>query len=310
MFQASRRSRLSGVITQLLVCFSLFSVNASAAASKANDPTEVLDISATEVEQLGPLQRLAEIQGNWEVVDEQPPAAAEETSLLGDIWTFNRDASFISRHQGQHRGDAHFYLNLRQLEISQTGARKQYLLLILNQDQLQLQEILHPNNLLGQDTTDAPAPARQLTFRRSEIPAGQGPASIYYTPRQVATMQVLLTCGRLNGEQLELLFPTAPQKADEPLANQADNRLPKTASVANKSAKTRIQFRSILEQAEDGEKLAQQRQVMDQYIFNHIGIRSFEWPLYLSSKQYYQSDPLYNSVFPGIIKRGIRRCLN
>jgi len=66
----------------------------------------------------------------------------------------------------------------------------------------------------------------------------------------------------------------------------------------------------MLDEPVDEAELAKQRQVMDNYLFRHVGIRDFDWSLYLASKKYYESDPIFTSVFPGIIKRGIRRCLN
>lgn len=222
---------------------------------------DTLQLTESERQSIGPLQRLAEILGHWEVERD----SRIEQSRAGDVWTFNRDASFISRNEQLRRGEAHYRLNLNQLEISQSGQRRQFELLLLLQDRMQLRA-------LGDNS--------ELLLRRTDTPAGQQAASIYYTPRQVALMKILLTCGIVQRTQLESLFPEHNEK-------QINGRkLP-------------------LLESDPG-----LRDKMRDYLFKQVGIRQFEWPVFLASEQYYSADKVYNAVFPGIIKRGVRRCLN
>ena len=306
----SSTCRAVAVTGRLCLCFFvLFTAQAGAAVSPPQTH-EVLAISAAEGEQVDALQQKSEILGNWEVVAVEG-GDTEQQSLVGDIWTFNSDASFLSRQQGQHKGDAHYTLNPPRLEISQPQSRKQYLLQQLQQDEMRLLEI---NRLSTQQPgDDAQAAQRVLLFHRSDQPAGQGPASIYYTPRQVATLQVLLSCGQVSAEQLQMLYPARTEADSEVKPRHSDD---KPAAASPRSGKAKRQKRNFEAELAEAKELAKQHQVsklrreMDEYLFAHVGIPDFEWPLYLSSKHYYEADPVYNSVFPGIIKRGIRRCLN
>jgi len=270
--------------------------------SKASD--DILALSAIEAEQVDAVQQMAELWGNWKIVEDKqfddaiaaaapgiqdaqrrPASQQQPASLVGDIWSFNQDASFISRQQGQRRGEAHYTLKLPRLEISQSQLRRQFRVLSLDKDQLHLQEFRNSNDADAQTI-------RELRFERSEEAAGQGPASIYYTPRQIATLQILMACGRLDAVRLELLYPPRSTGDEEKLqdANALPASTPKSVPV--------------------DDELLQQRQAVDAYLFRHVGVSQFDWGVYQASKRYYEADPAYNAVFPGIIHRGIRSCLN
>ena len=291
------------------------------AVSVKNNSADIdISMNADEQEKTNALQQLAEIWGNWEVVEDSQ-SADDEKNLIGDIWTFNQDASFLSRAQGQRRGDAHFNLAQGQLEISQTASRRQFQVLSVDDQQMRLRYLQRYAETLGDDDAQPKKP-RELVFRRSETPAGSEPASIYYTPRQVAKMQVMLTCGFLHSSQLEQLFSADESAEAKPQAPVDAGKSPATATerihreiIKKKDPEFARAFRHFEKRqqvASDSEqsRLAQTRQQLDDYIFNHVGIRHFDWSVYQASKQYYDADLVYTSVFPGIIHREIRRCLH
>ena len=121
--------------------------------------------------------------GHWQMLGSSAGPRAAIVADNSDIWTFNRDGTYLSRRQGHEQGDAHYYYNNHYLETSESGSRDGYKVLELDKERLVLQS----------DGGD-----QVLHFSRTTTPASRHPESTFYRRDQVAKLVAMIACGHVK----------------------------------------------------------------------------------------------------------------
>lgn len=156
--------------------------------------------------------------GHWQLQGRRPDERSAMVVDTSDIWTFNTDGTFLSRRLGHAEGEAHFYFNAPVLETSETGGRVTYRVLEITKETLVLQQ---------------ESGKQVLHFSRSMTPASKHPEALLYRRDQVASLVILITCGKVipglrdpeavYQQQRRIFLKTGVADFEESIFNQSVN---------------------------------------------------------------------------------------